>query len=298
MFDWMRHLQSDPCIGCETEEKLRLIIDTAPIGICVVDQEGNFIDTNKAYEEMLGYTKEELKGLSFYDITHPDYRPTNKKRFLSMFTLKPTSFKMDKVYIRKDGSAIDVAVHATAVDSNGSGMFGTAFVEDTTEQHRLTDELAVSEAKYRSITRELLEQSFLLIEAQRLAKVGSWSHGSPDKSWEKEPTPNVLAWSDETYRIFEVDPNYTGDLWEKFTEAVHPDDVEALSAAYLKALEDREPYTIQHRLLMPDGRIKQVIEWCETTYDEEGLPVKSIGTVQDITERYELREPTNRILTG
>ena len=54
--------------------------------------------------------------------------------------------------------------------------------------------------------------------------------------------------------------------------------------SYQRSLETQEPYDIEHRLLMPDGRIKYVREECETTF-EAGVPIESTGTVQDITER-------------
>ena len=143
-----------------TEEKLQLIIDTSPIGICTVDSKGNFIDTNLAYEKMLGYTKKELKGMSFYDVTHPDYRPENKARFQRMFTLEVGGFKMKKVYVRKDGKIIDVSVYASAVNcqNNGNVLFGTAFVEDVTARNRIMDRLVVSEAKYKTLTDVLLKE--------------------------------------------------------------------------------------------------------------------------------------------
>jgi len=50
---------------------------------------------------------------------------------------------------------------------------------------------------------------------------------------------------------------------------------------------DRTPYQIEHRLLMADGRIKWVQERCESVFDADGKPLRSVGTVQDITERRE-----------
>lgn len=54
--------------------------------------------------------------------------------------------------------------------------------------------------------------------------------------------------------------------------------------AYTDSLKNRTPYIIAHRLIFPDQRVKFVQEWCETQYDREGRPVRSIGTAQDITE--------------
>jgi PAS domain S-box-containing protein len=125
-----------------SEENLRLIIDTSPIGICTVDSLGNFVMTNLAYEQILGYSKEELGNLSFFDVTHPEDRPKNKELFQSMFSLKSTGFSMEKRYVRKDGATINVAVNAAGViDSTGHAVFGTAFIRDITEQKQAEEEI-------------------------------------------------------------------------------------------------------------------------------------------------------------
>jgi len=72
--------------------------------------------------------------------------------------------------------------------------------------------------------------------------------------------------------------------YEGFVHAIHPDDRELVHHAYHQALEKKEKYTIDHRLLMEDGRIKWVREIGDTEYDSDGIPVISRGTVQDITD--------------
>jgi signal transduction histidine kinase len=113
-----------------------------------------------------------------------------------------------------------------------------------------------------------------LSEAQRIGQMGSW---------ELDLTGGGLIWSDEIFRIFEIDAARFGASYEAFLNAIHPDDREAVNAAYTKSLEDRTPYSIDHRLRFADGRIKHVRECCETYYAEDGTPLRSHGTVQDIT---------------
>ena len=140
----------------ESEEKLRLIIDTSPMGICTVDPLGNFVMTNTAYEQMLGYSKVELSTLSFFDITHPEDRPENKKIFQNIFSLKSTSFFIEKRYIRKDGSIIDVAVNATGImNADGQAILGTAFVNNITERKQAEKELS----KSRKLLRDVVDAS-------------------------------------------------------------------------------------------------------------------------------------------
>ncbi|MDA3946638.1 MAG: PAS domain-containing sensor histidine kinase [Helicobacteraceae bacterium] len=116
--------------------------------------------------------------------------------------------------------------------------------------------------------------------AQRMAKIGSWF---------LDIGANRLQWSEQVYRIFEKDPSDFEASYEAFLSAIHPDDFESVNNAYIHSLEEKSPYRIEHRLLMPDGRIKYVQEECETFFDERGEAVSSFGTVQDITEMKELQ---------
>ena len=79
--------------------------------------------------------------------------------------------------------------------------------------------------------------------------------------------------------------NEFGASYDAFLHAVHPADRDRVGHAYTQSLADRTPYEIEHRLLMPDGRVKWVIEVCHTDYDPDGAPLRSVGIVQDITER-------------
>ncbi len=124
---------------------------------------------------------------------------------------------------------------------------------------------------------ELIDQNAKqLSEAEQIAHLGSWVLDIESDS---------LWWSDEVFRIFELDPEAFEASYEAFLNAIHPDDVELVQKAYSDALMNKTHYDIEHRLLMPDGRVKYVQERGETLFDAEGDPVKSIGSVQDITER-------------
>ncbi|MBL0104766.1 MAG: PAS domain-containing protein [Bacteroidetes bacterium] len=131
-----------------------------------------------------------------------------------------------------------------------------------------------------------------LDEAQRIAHIGSW---------ELNHLSGAIFWSDEIYRIFELDPKHFGASYDSFLDLVHPDDKNLVDLAFSDAVRNHTPYDLVHRLLFRDGRIKYVHEQCETTYDKAGNPVLSIGTVQDITVRQitelALAESENRLQT-
>lgn len=113
-----------------------------------------------------------------------------------------------------------------------------------------------------------------LREAQRLARVGSW---------ELDLVSGKLLWSDELFHIFEHDPATSVGTYQLFLSTVHPDDRERVDRAYRDSVANHTPYEIEHRLAMPDGRIKVILECGETQYGENGTPLRSIGTAQDIS---------------
>jgi diguanylate cyclase (GGDEF)-like protein/PAS domain S-box-containing protein len=124
--------------------------------------------------------------------------------------------------------------------------------------------------------QHLRSKSIALAEAQRIARLGSWTLDLID---------HCLTWSDEVYRIFEIDPMRFAATDTAFFELVHPEDREAVQQAFDQSLKARQPYQIEHRLLMPDGRVKYVLERGEHRYGPNGDPISTQGTVLDITER-------------
>ena len=144
----------------------------------------------------------------------------------------------------------------------------------------LYDDLGASHVELSRAYAQLQQSSeSRLKEAQRLAHLGSW---------ELDLAKNHLTWSDEIYRIFEIDPERFDVSYEAFLNAIHPEDRAKVNQAYQDALQTRQPYEITHRLLMADGRVKHVHERGKTDYDTAGQPLRSIGTAQDVTERVEL----------
>jgi PAS domain S-box-containing protein len=137
-------------------------------------------------------------------------------------------------------------------------------------------------ASNRDITRrKIVEEAFRksernLSEAQRIAHLGSWD-------W--DIVTNELYWSDEVYRIFGLMPRRFDATYEAFLESVHPEDREAVKKAFNNSLADPEAkYSIEHRIVRPDGLERIVHERAEVTFNNDGKPVHMYGIVHDITE--------------
>ncbi|MFQ5487507.1 MAG: PAS domain-containing protein, partial [Gammaproteobacteria bacterium] len=136
--------------------------------------------------------------------------------------------------------------------------------------------------------RLLLNSQRQLFEAQRLAHLGNW---------ELDLVSGELHWSDEVYRIFGLQPGEFAASYEAFLEAVHPDDRDLVDKAYTESVANKTSYNIVHRLLLRDGTLKYVNERCQTFYDEDGRPQRSIGTIQDITDRKEAENALHHEIT-
>ena len=137
-------------------------------------------------------------------------------------------------------------------------------------QHKAVQDLRTSEDKLR-------REQEMLSEAQRIAHLGSWD-------W--NILTNELSWSDEVYRIFGLKPQECGATYDTFLASVHAEDRESVKEAVNRALTDSGAgYSIEHRVVRPDGSQRVVHERGDVTFEPTGRPVRMIGTVHDITEQ-------------
>lgn len=183
------------------------------------------------------------------------------------WTLRPLSVLMAAV-ARRGGTA------GGALDIDAEKLRGAEIKVLANQFNELIERLAFQV----QVSQENEER---LIKAQQSAQIGNW---------ELDLVSGKLFWSDEIYRIFEIDRVQFDPSYEAFLNAIHPEDRDKVNLAYQVSLENKTPYQIDHRLMMPDGRIKHVQERCDSTFDEAGKPVRSRGTVQDITERVQIEE--------
>ncbi len=153
--------------------------------------------------------------------------------------------------------------------------------------------LARSLAERDALMHSLQESEARLNRSQEIAHLGSW---------ELDLVNNRLSWSDEVYRIFGLRPQEFGATYEAFVEAVHPEDRAAVDAAYAGSLQAGEDeYQVAHRVVRKDGEVRWVHEKCRHVRDAAGKIIRSVGMVQDVTERRAAEEKIrqhNAILAG
>jgi len=122
---------------------------------------------------------------------------------------------------------------------------------------------------------KLRERESELIEAQRIAHVGSW---------ELDFNTDQVTWSDEGWRIFGLEPGRRSWAHNENLQRIHPDDRARVQEADAAAKNSRKQIDIEYRILRPGGEIRIVHERAESVCDDAGRPVRLIGTIHDVTE--------------
>lgn len=234
------------------------IIATAPDGFWLTGMNGIILEANEAYGQISGYSVAELVGMHVSQLEARELSRQEVTGHIAKLTADGYE-RFETRHRHKDGHEIEIEVSASYL-SEAQRIF--VFCRDITERKR--------------IDRESRHRQELLYQAERLGKLGSW---------ELDLVSGELLWSDEVYRIFELDPTRFTPSYENFLQVLHPDDRDAVSQAYQGSLRDRRPYDIEHRLLFANGRIKWVREHCATIFDGGGQPLRSVGMVQDISDK-------------
>lgn len=248
----------------ENEHFLDSLIEHIPNMVFVKDATHlNFVRFNKAGEALLGYSRDELLGkndYAFFSKEQADFFIAKDREIID--SRESLDIAEEPINTKFLGQRYLHTRKIPIFSDDGSPLYLLGISEDITE-HKLAEE-------------KLRHSEQGLSEAQRIAHLGNWN---------LDLVTNVLTWSDEIYRIFEIDPEKFDASYEAFLNTIHPDDRELVNKAYTDSLKDKRPYNIVHRLLMKDGRVKYVNEKCETHYADDGTPLLSIGTVHDVTER-------------
>ncbi|MFI0433038.1 MAG: diguanylate cyclase [Candidatus Nanopelagicales bacterium] len=122
---------------------------------------------------------------------------------------------------------------------------------------------------------DLRRERDLLAQAQDLTKVGAWE-------WDVDS--GVLQWTDEVFRIFGHEPREFPATYQAFIERIHPDDRSMVWQRTKAALDGGGEFDFRHRVMRPDGDVRNVHARGRVTQYDQGRAVTMIGTVMDVTD--------------
>jgi PAS domain S-box-containing protein len=241
-----------------SEEQFRGAFEYSAIGMALFDIEGKCQKANQSLCEMLGYTEEELKKLSFVGITYPEDVPRNLELLNELIEGRRVSYHMEKRYLHKSGRPVWVLLGVSILrEANGQPIHLISQIQDITKIKEAEQAMAVSEEKYRKIF---------------------------------ENTQDIYYRTDQNGIITEISPSiekYYGDKRQNIIG--HP----AINFYYFKEDRDRIVNVLRQDSSVIDFEVKLKTKNSELRYAsvnarliiEDGQVLGSEGSIRDITLR-------------
>ena len=245
----------------ESEQRFRHIFKQAAVGIAQVAPNGVIRQVNEAFCRMVGYPEDELTGMTFQDITHPDDLEADIDHVQRLLEGDISRYSMEKRYLAKSGDIVWAILCVGLVrDEDGEPDYFVSVVQQITERKRAQKALQESEQRYRAIT-EKSHDGIFIYRGDRFLYVN-------------DTLCRIMGYSKEEL--------YDAYVWDM----VHPDDRDRLKEIGRKRARGKEvPDTYEARALTESGQVLH-LEFAVTpiVYDGE---YAALGSVRDITDRRE-----------
>jgi PAS domain S-box-containing protein len=243
------------------EEQLRQIFENASDIIYTTDAEGHFTFFNPTSLHIMRRTPEEIYGLRFIELIHPDYRAAAERFYGRQFVRKIPDSYYEYPAVAGDNSLIWFGQNVHLLLEDGKVVGFQAVARDITDRKRAENALAESEQRYRTVVDSIREVIF------QTDATGKWTFLNP-------------AWTEITGFTLEE------SLGVNYLTYVHPDE-RARNTELFAPLIAREKEECRHevRYLTKDGDFRWIEVYARLTLDAAGEIVGTSGTLRDVTDR-------------
>jgi PAS domain S-box-containing protein len=249
----------------ESEERFRNMADSAPVMIWVSGLDKVCTFFNKPWLDFTGRTMEQELGNGWAEGVHQEDLDRCLATYNSSFDAR-RPFQMEYRLRRADGEYRWILDNGTPLNRGGEfiGFIGSSI--DISDQKLMAEELRA--------------QSAQLIDAQRLANVGSWErYLNDDQIQRSEQMLRILGLSSDAPATFQA-----------FIDGVHPRDRGKVLEASRKVRVSIAPIVVEYRIVRPDGEVRFVRSIVEAIRNDGGEPTRIAGATQDVTEQVKARE--------
>jgi two-component system cell cycle sensor histidine kinase/response regulator CckA len=257
----------------QAEARMRLqsaALESAADAIVITNAEGHISWVNPAFTQNTGYTLEEAVG------QNPRFLKSGKQDATFYRDMWETIrsghvWRGEMVNRRMDGSFYTEATTITPVRETADGPVShfVAIKQDVTARKRAEEALR--------------EREYLLSESQRIGHIGTWT---------MELATGIMRRSDETYRIYGVNPDTS---LEAFTRLIHPDDRQAMQEWIRMCTSGARMGDVDFRIVRPDGSIRFLRGRAELMAATEQTSSRVVGTVQDVTAQKRAEEERGKL---
>lgn len=256
----------------KSKNYFKSLIENVQDIITVLDLEGIIRFDTPSVRKILGYKKGELVGKDTFELIHANDEDTVRKVFNEIKDDPDRVVSVEFRFRHKEGHWVYLESIAKHIPDDPNGPVVVINSRDITKRKQRMRKLKESRAK--------------LSEAQRIAKVGSWE-------WEPGHTLE-LNWSDEMCRICGISPENFDHSYDTYLNRIHPDDREKVKKNIEVALRDGKPFSFEHKIIRPDGKVRELLCRGRVEINGNGMARKLVGTGQDITEQKQREKKLRR----
>jgi PAS domain S-box-containing protein len=230
------------------------LLQSVSQAVTATDIEGRVTYWNPAAAQLFGWTAAEALGRHISELWGEALVPASGDG--------SSGAQGDHYMTVRDGRRLVVNMASSGLLDVPGGLRGfITITQDVTEARSREERLRLNESRLR--------------EAQSVAHLGSWVFDLRDGS---------SVWSEEMYRIFGQDPEGFVPTYDSMLAAVHPEDRALVAQRFREAAESGAPFLMEHRIDLPDGTSKYVLERARFVRDDQGQVLHAIGTTQDVTD--------------
>ncbi|WP_051069317.1 ATP-binding protein [Desulfotignum phosphitoxidans] len=200
----------------------------------------------------------------------------------------PVAYLIKPIDIRELKAAIELAACRAQMEKRlreANESLERKVSERTRKLREINRQLTKEIQGHQATQAELIKARQRLEDAQKIACLGHW---------EWEVSTRTVVWSKEVFRICQKDPNVFEPSYEAFLEMLFPEERDRARKGIAQAWRKKEPYEIRHGIVRPDGSIRTVLQKGRVQLDSSGTPTGMLGTVQDITDQYEIEQKIRR----
>ncbi|MGZ4042436.1 MAG: PAS domain-containing protein, partial [Bacteroidia bacterium] len=250
----------------ESEKKYRVIFENNPQPMWVLDNDSlKLLDVNAAATKHYGYSKSEFLSMSAYDLR----TPAERDRLVSLEINNRDNINNKGIWelLKKDGTISSAEITAELIDFEGKSA-RLILAHDVTERINTEKELKLSNERYELVTR-----------------------ATNDAIWDWNLCRNELYWSEGYEKLFGYRNEGQDVNVHSWTSRIHHEDVQRVSNGLMKKINDSDTdfWEDEYRYMKADGSVAFIYDRGFIIY-ENGIPVRMVGAMQDITNRKKTEE--------
>jgi PAS domain S-box-containing protein len=240
----------------------RWVLDTSTDGYWILDELGVTLYANPRMAEMLGRDVAAMAGFPVAAALDAAGQAQLDAHLADMTAGLPGAENVETQLFRADGTAIWGLVSWQPLHDDRGERIGWL--------HRVTEY-----TERKSLLERLRESEQQLATAQLIASIGSW---------EWDVGTDTVVWSDQLYRIYNLEPQEFAATYQGFLDFVHPEDRPLVRAAVESTFAGADEFTFDGRIVQNGGGVRWIRGLGMVVRGPDGLPVKMGGTAQDITD--------------